>query len=278
MKFSILIANYNNGKYFQECYQSLLSQTYQNWEAVILDDCSTDNSVEILKDIFKDDARFRFYQNKKNEGVGFTKGRLIELAQGEICGFVDPDDAILPAAIKKAVNIFEKEKEVVLTYSRFIRCDENLKPVSENKSAKQVLNGNRYFFNCPIVINHFVCFRRKTYFETEKIDPKLKISEDQDLYLKLYEQGKVRFIDDANYLYRFHSGGISQNENKQKSREFWGQVIFNAMKRRNLKAINGKKIPETYTDAREIFELLDYQNSIQYRLKKKIKVFFQNLL
>ncbi|WP_234109870.1 glycosyltransferase family 2 protein [Chryseobacterium sp. R2A-55] len=276
MKFSILIANYNNGKYFQECYQSLLSQDYPNWEAVILDDCSTDNSVEVMKNIFKDDARFRFYQNEKNEGVGFTKGKLIELAQGEICGFVDPDDAILPTAIKKATAIFEKEKDVVLTYSRLIKCDENLQPLAENKSANQIPNGNRYFFNCPIVINHFVCFRRKTYFETEKIDPNLKISEDQDLYLKLYERGKVRFIDDANYLYRFHAGGISQNDNKQKSREFWGEVIFKAMKRRNLKVIHGRKTPQNYRNSEEIFELLHYQNSIPYRIKKKLIVFFQN--
>lgn len=276
MKFSILIANYNNGKYFQECYQSLLAQDYPNWEAVILDDCSTDNSVEVMKNIFKDDARFRFYQNEKNEGVGFTKGKLIELAQGEICGFVDPDDAILPTAIKKATAIFEKEKDVVLTYSRLIKSDENLQPLAENKSANQIPNGNRYFFNCPIVINHFVCFRRKTYFETEKIDPNLKISEDQDLYLKLYERGKVRFIDDANYLYRFHAGGISQNDNKQKSREFWGEVIFKAMKRRNLKVIHGRKTPQNYRNSEEIFELLHYQNSIPYRIKKKLIVFFQN--
>ncbi|WP_447951770.1 glycosyltransferase family 2 protein [Chryseobacterium koreense] len=276
MKFSILIANYNNGKYFQECYQSLLAQDYPNWEAVILDDCSTDNSVEVMKNIFKDDARFRFYQNEKNEGVGFTKGKLIELAQGEICGFVDPDDAILPTAIKKATAIFEKEKDVVLTYSRLIKCDENLQPLAENKSANQIPNGNRYFFNCPIVINHFVCFRRKTYFETEKIDPNLKISEDQDLYLKLYERGKVRFIDDANYLYRFHAGGISQNDNKQKSREFWGEVIFKAMKRRNLKVIHGRKTPQNYRNSEEIFELLHYQNSIPYRIKKKLIIFFQN--
>ena len=65
MKFSILIANYNNGKFFQDCYKSILQQTYQNWEVVILDDASTDNSVEVIKipiwepyDLFFKVARF----------------------------------------------------------------------------------------------------------------------------------------------------------------------------------------------------------------------------
>ena len=98
MKFSILIANYNNGKFFQDCYKSILQQTYHNWEVVILDDASTDNSVEVIKNIIQNDSRFRWYENEKNEGVGFTKGKLIELAEGEICGYLDPDDAILPNA------------------------------------------------------------------------------------------------------------------------------------------------------------------------------------
>ena len=70
------------------------------------------------------------------------------------------------------------------------------------------------------------------------MNPELKISEDQDLYLKLYEKGKVVFIDETNYLYRTHEGGISQNDHKKKSYEYWAKVIFSAMKRRNLKTIN----------------------------------------
>ena len=105
----------------------------------------------------------------------------------------------------------------------------------------------------------------------------LKISEDQDLYLKLYEKGKVVFIDETNYLYRTHEGGISQNDHKKKSYEYWAKVIFSAMKRRNLKTINGKKIPEKFTNSEEIFSLLAYQNSISYRIKKKLKILFQSL-
>ena len=277
MKFSILIANYNNGKYFEDCYRSILNQSYKNWEAVILDDASTDDSVQVIKEIIKEDSRFRFYENIENKGVGYTKSKLIDLAEGEICGFLDPDDALQNTAIADSIKEFKKDKKIALTYSRFIKCDENLKPLLVNKSAHQVLNFDPFFFNCPIIINHFVCFRIEFYKKTDKIDISKKIAEDQDLYLKLYEKGKAKFIDKANYRYRFHSDGISQNENKEKSYEYWAEVIFAAMKRRNLTQINGKKIPETYHNPQEIFDFLEYQNKITFRILKKIKILLQKI-
>lgn len=275
MKFSILIANYNNGKFFEDCYHSIIAQTFTDWEAVILDDASTDDSLEVISALVKDDSRFKIFRNEVNSGVGITKSKLIELSNGDICGFVDPDDAITPDALKSSIDVFKKDKKTVLTYSSFMKCDEHLKPLEQFKSGRQVVNSDPYFFNCPVHIVHFVCFRKDVYEKTEKMNSEMKIAEDQDLYLKMYEKGKVKFIDEANYLYRTHSGGISQNENLPKSREYFAKVIFNAMKRRNLTTINGKKIPEKYSNPKEIYDLLEYQNSISFRIMKKMKILFQ---
>ncbi|WP_312343540.1 glycosyltransferase family 2 protein [Chryseobacterium binzhouense] len=277
MKFSILIAHYNNSVYFKDCYESLKKQTYTDWEAVILDDASIDSEKKAVMDLIQNDSRFKFYENEKNFGVGITKSKLIDLATGAICGFVDPDDAILPSAIEKAVDVFKHNQDTVLTYSRFISCDQHLNPLFEFKSAMQVPNDDIFFFNYPVQIAHFVCFRKNSYELTEKMDSSLKIAEDQDLYLKLYEKGKVRFINESNYLYRTHLKGISQNDNKKDSYEYWGHVIFNAMKRRKISHINGKKIPACYTNSDEIFSLLSYQNKILYRIIKKLKILFQKI-
>lgn len=276
MKFSLLVANYNNGHFFDDCYRSILSQTATNWEVVILDDCSTDDSVQVIKNKIKGDPRFRFFENKENKGVGFTKGKLIDLAEGEICGFLDPDDALLPMAVQASLDIFKNKKDVVLTYSRPVKCDENLNPVQEVKSAMQVPNRDPFFFNCPVQIVHFVGFRKEIYLRCEKMNSALRIAEDQDLYLKMYEKGKVHFIDQSDYRYRTHAGGISQNENRQKSYDYFAQTIFAAMKRRKLTHINGNKIPEVYSNSSEIFKLLAYQNSVPHRIIKKIKVLFQS--
>ncbi|MET3034926.1 glycosyltransferase [Chryseobacterium sp. NRRL B-14859] len=277
MKFSILIAHYNNAALFRACYDSILGQTYTDWEAIILDDGSSENEKEQIQAIIAGNEKFKFFENEKNSGVGVTKSKLIELASGEICGFVDPDDAILPTALESAINIFKRKKKVVLTYSRFMACDKDLNPIAPFKSAMQVKNRDPYFFNYPIQIGHFTTFRKNVYEQTEKMNPELRIAEDQDLYLKMYEKGDVYFINETNYLYRAHAGGISQNNNKTKSYDYFAQVVFDTMKRRNLKSINEKKIPEKYTNHQEIFALLDYKNGILYRIKKKISITLQKL-
>lgn len=277
MKFSILIAHYNNAVFFKDCFESILNQTYTDWEAIILDDASSIDEKKIIQEIISNDQRFKFFENEQNSGVGVTKSKLIELADGEICGFLDPDDAIDPDAIRKCMDIFHSNSNIVLTYSRFMTCDEHLKPISPFASAMQVPNHDLCFFNYPIQIAHFVTFRRGIYEQTEKMNPNLRIGEDQDLYLKMYEKGKVKFINETNYFYRTHQGGISQNENKKRSHEYFAQVIFNTMKRRGLKIINGKKIPESYTNAQEIFSLLNYQNRLPFRIKKKIKITLQSI-
>lgn len=277
MKFSVLIANYNNGKFFKECYDSIIAQDYKNWEAIILDDASTDDSVEVIKKLTGSDERFKIYRNEENSGVGITKSKLIEIAAGDICGFVDPDDAITPNALSSSIKIFQKQRNVVLTYSKFAKCDENLKILEVPKIAQQVINNSPFFFNCPVNIVHFVCFRKSIYNQTEKMNTEMKIAEDQDLYLKMYEKGKVKFINEVNYLYRLHSGGISQNDNRPKSREYFAKVIFNTMKRRKLSSIKGKTIPKEYNSSQEIYTLLEYQNSLSFRIKKKLIILAQQI-
>ena len=109
------------------------------------------------------------------------------------------------------------------------------------------------------------------------MNPELRIAEDQDLYLKMYEKGDVYFINDVNYLYRAHAGGISQNDNKGRSYDYFAKVVFSTMKRRKLTHINGKKIPDTYSNHQEIFALLEYQNGIWFRIKKNIAITLQKL-
>lgn len=278
MKFSILIANYNNGKFFKTCFESLLAQDHLHWEAIILDDASTDDSVAVISELIKNDARFFLYSNEKNLGVGGTKKKLIALAQNEICGFVDPDDALLPDAISSCLRVFRNEKNTVLTYSKFAKCDADLQPVSVPKSSSQVPCGDIYFFNCPVQIVHFVAFRKAVYLQTSGINSSLKIAEDQDLYLKMYEKGDVRFIDKVLYWYRIHSGSISQNENLPKSRAYFAKVIFDAMQRRRISSIRGKKIRAEWSDPQEIFDLLQYQAKMPFRIRKKIKVLSQKML
>ncbi|TYA66648.1 glycosyltransferase family 2 protein, partial [Seonamhaeicola marinus] len=118
-QFSILIANYNNGHFFKDCYKSIVAQTYSKWEAVIVDDASKDDSIEIINDLIKGDDRFKLYLNKTNKGCGYTKHKCATLAQGDIMGFLDPDDALVPEAIALMVNTHLKNKDVAIVTSKY---------------------------------------------------------------------------------------------------------------------------------------------------------------
>jgi glycosyltransferase involved in cell wall biosynthesis len=271
IKFSILIANYNNGKYFRDCYNSLVNQTYENWEVIIVDDASTDDSVEVIKSIIKDDPRFKLYHNAVNQGCGFTKRECMKYAEGELCAYLDPDDAIYTQALEKTINEFANTTDIVATYSQMMLCDDNLVPDKIFASTKQVYN-SRYFFNCPIQFAHFFTFKKETYLKTSGINPALRSAVDQDLYLKILEYGDVKYIKEPLYLYRLHSDGISQHSSKQGAKESFAKVIYDTMKRRGIKKINNLNVPETYTNSEEIYRLLDYQTSTLHRLINKIKV------
>ncbi|WP_343660248.1 glycosyltransferase [Chryseobacterium sp.] len=232
-KFSVLIANYNNGHFFAECYKSLVAQTETDWEAVILDDGSTDNSLEVIKKITDGDHRVKINQNDQNRGIGYTKRRLIDLAEAEICGFLDPDDALAPHALATVLKTHSEYLEAGLVYSNFVRCDEHLTPVSVHK-AKQITELDQSYYNFNAEISHFVTFKKQIYKKTSGIDPFLKIAEDKDWYMKMCETAPVRYIDEDLYLYRIHDTGISTTKNAEKAL-FWHWVALIKMaERRNI--------------------------------------------
>lgn len=232
-KFSVLIANYNNGHFFEKCCQSLVAQTETDWEAVILDDGSIDDSLEVIKKITGNDSRFKMHQNDQNRGIGYTKKRLIDLAESEICGFLDPDDALASHALEIVLKTHSEYPEAGLVYSNFVRCDENLNPLSVHK-AKQITELNQSYFNFNAEISHFVTFKKKIYEKTSGIDPFLKIAEDKDWYMKMCETAPVKYIDEDLYLYRIHDSGISTTKNAEKAL-FWHWVALIKMaERRNI--------------------------------------------
>ena len=267
MIFSLLIAHYNNYPYFKQCYESLKKQTYQNFEIVIVDDCSTDGSLEKIKKFSQEDHRIKLYKNEKNEGVGFTKKRCVELASGEICGFVDPDDALTEDAIE--ISVKAHENKCVAAYSQLYFCDENLNPKKVFENSKKLKNNDVLFFNIQFEVAHFFTFKKESYLKTEGINPNYKVAEDIDYILKLYEIGSFQFIKKPLYLYRIHKTGLSHDETKTYIKnETWHTVLLNAAKRRNISKLFGKKIDDIENLPKFIFQK---ENTLLKKIKRKLK-------
>jgi len=267
MLFSLLIANYNNGRFFHDCHNSIISQTYANWEAIIIEDGSTDDSERIIKNIIGDDKRFKFYKNDKNRGCGYTKRRCVELASGEICAFLDPDDTIESTALAKMVQAHQNSDHAVV-YSNCMMCDENLENQVLYFRARQVDANKKDFFNLNYEVLAFTSFKRSYYLMTDGIDPYMKRAVDQDLYLKLAEAGSFYYINEPLYYYRMHKNGISVS-NYDRS-VFWHWIaIMQAARRRNVNI--EELFAQTYVSKKK-FDL------IENAVKKSRVLKFTNIL
>lgn len=197
--FSVLIANYNNGKYLMDAIESVRQQIYVNWEIILVDDSSTDNSHELYKELKKDE-RIHIYLNDQNRGCGYTKHRCAALANGELCGFLDPDDELLPNALLDSAQGLLMDEENVISFSRYYYCDDQMNVIAECRLLD--LEGQSYFEHHDYCPEHFVAFRASAYKQSEGIDPFIKAAVDQDLYFKVEEHGKAIVIDKFTYKYR----------------------------------------------------------------------------
>ena len=272
--FSILIAQYNNGQYFKDCYDSILAQTYFNWEVIIVDDASTDDSLAVMQNMIGQDPRFHIVSNEKNQGCGYTKRRAAELAKGEICAFLDPDDAITATALAAMVEAHHKNPDAAAIYSKPYFCDEHLNR-QHIRDSKQVMNGDPQYFDFDGYLFALLSFKTHFYRKTEGIDPYLQRAVDKDLVLKLYESGPCYLLDDAFYLYRIHQNGISTNTNEDKAYYWFWVTIINAAKRRNVN-IEKLFLEKALTSRKQLAlqkEIDSYNQSFVFKVCRKLGLF-----
>lgn len=231
--FSLLIANYNNGVYFYDCYESIIRQDYDNWEVIIIDDCSTDDSFYVIKSIVGKDKRFKIFRNEENMGCGFTKNKCAALAKGDILAFLDPDDAITPNAMRVMVREHEKYPQASLINSNCFHCDNDLNVLGMYDKYKPIPPGGELLLS--LSVGAFASFKRSAYVKTEGINPKFLRAIDHDLYLKLDEVGTLRYINEPLYMYRSNPAGISQGKNGIRAAQFSIKAKLDAFNRRKGK-------------------------------------------
>lgn len=233
-KVSILIANYNNGKYLMDAIDSVRCQTYLNWEIIIVDDCSTDNSIDKYKSL-EDDDRISVFFNKQNMGCGYTKHQCAIHANGDICGFLDPDDVLVEDAIQIMVAEHDKHPDASLINSTCFDTDEYLNVVSVSSYGCSIPQGQS-FLTYRKGVTHFATFKRKCYEQTAGIDPLMARAVDHDLYYKLEEVGKVYYVDNPLYYYRHNTANnISLGNGNMLKAHAWDiYAMVNACRRRGI--------------------------------------------
>lgn len=198
--FSVLVANYNNGRYLREALDSVRQQTYAQWQVVIVDDGSTDNSFEIYKEL-EGDVRFKVVLNGENRGCTFTKKRCVDEADGELCGYLDADDQLLPEALEKMVGVHVENDNAAVVTSKFYYCDANMKIMKESEPIIPK-EGESYLTHADFRPAPFISFKKKKYDLTQGLNPNNIIGDDQELLLLLEEVGDYLVLDEFTYKYR----------------------------------------------------------------------------
>lgn len=271
--FSILMANYNNGKYLMDAIESVRRQTYANWEIILVDDGSTDDSEQVYKELEKDN-RIHIYRNDKNMGCGFTKHRCVELAKGEFCGFLDPDDALIENALELEAKIHLAHPTVSIVYSKCLFCNTDF-TIYEYGYLPNFKKGDTYLEHRTHGAMNFASFKKSFYDETDGINSRLRAGVDQDLYFRMEEVGKAYLLDEYTYKYVNvgHEHAISSSVANHVSAWYWNLVARrDAFIRRGLDENpvieDFKKILDVYVEEQLRIREKEYLNSI---IQKELK-------
>lgn len=239
---SVIMPVYNSELYLKEAIESIVNQTYENFELIIIDDGSSDNSVSIVKSI--NSEKIKLVINEKNLGVSATRNKGLNLAKGEYIALMDSDDISLPKRLEIQVNFLETNLDYGLISSYyesfrvgFFGIKKRVRKLPLNDKQIKV---NLLFFNvicCPsAMIRKNVIIKNNLFF-----DEKLRMSEDFDLWKKISKVSKIANIGEVLLRYRKHPNNTIKNRiNLDKSFLIVAQRTFDDFDMNILKLFDEK--------------------------------------
>lgn len=218
---SIIMPSFNSAGTISETLDSILNQSYPNWELLITDDCSTDNTVSIVEAYAMRDPRIKIFSNSINSGAAVSRNNSIKNASGEYIAFLDSDDLWLPQKLSKQYS-FMSEKNVDFSFTAYELIND-----SGVRFGKKVdLQGDDLSFDYSDMLRKkatlgcSTVMLRKAAFTDCKM-PLIRTGQDYALWLKLLKQGKKAFLlNDVLTQYRILPNSISRNKFKKCKRQW----------------------------------------------------------
>ena len=230
---SVIMPAYNTEKFIGDAIQSVISQTYSDFELIIVNDGSTDKTLEIAQNFAEKDGRIRIV-NQNNHGVAYARNVALNIAVGGYIAFLDSDDKYAPTRLQRCVEVIESlpalsiifhnleylsedgdcKKEFYLNKRNFLKKAEEY--IRNNRNSTIIFNDRFYIFMClyytgahisTIFIRRDVEDRKLLRFRND-----LPVVEDSELWIRLAEGEKIGYFDEALSFYRYNSLGISKNK------------------------------------------------------------------
>lgn len=233
-KISIITPCYNSSTYLLETYQCLKSQTYSNWEWIVVDDCSTDNSWEILEDLKSLDDRVRIFKNTENSGAAITRNNSLDNATGDYVAFLDSDDLWESDKLEKQVA-FAENNNIEYTYHNYWTVDAEGKKLKEQFVCPTVNQNDLYKFN-PFATSSIMI--KRDVLEKNQIRFRKHLRRRQDYFFWFDAIGvcnKASGLPEKLSSYRVF-GGDSLSANKKKMAIIQWQLLKSEFKLGPIKA------------------------------------------
>lgn len=209
---SIITPMFNSSRFLELSIQSVMSQTYNNWEMIIVDDCSVDNSVQIVESFIKNDPRIVLIESKTNSGPGVSRNMAIDYAKGEIIAFLDSDDIWHPNKLELHVN-FMLENNASFSHTSYGFIDE------EGKSINQTFHVSSHPIDYVSALKRTEISCLTAMYNVKLIGkhymPDLRRKQDYALWLSILKQGiKSIPLDIELAYYRQRKGSVTHKKYK----------------------------------------------------------------
>lgn len=205
---SIITPSYNSSEFIADTIEGIRRQTYPHWELLITDDCSTDNSLEIIQEYARKDARIKWQQLEVNSGAGVCRNKSIEAAKGRYIAFCDSDDVWMPQKLEMQLRFME-QKDCALVYSSYMTMDE------QKKVTGVVVCMNRIDYASMKRDDGIGCLT--AMYDTAKVGKmymsSIRKRQDWGLWLEILAKCKVAYgVKEPLAYYRIRTGSISNKK------------------------------------------------------------------
>lgn len=206
---SIITPTYNCGKFIARTIDSVLAQTYINWEMVIVDDCSQDDTKEVVKGYMEKDSRIRYECLEINSGAAVARTRAMELAEGQYMAFLDSDDIWKPEKLEKQLRFME-DNNINFSCTEYEQIDEDDNKLGKVIKVVKKTDYNRLLLDCPVG-NSTVMYNVEKMGKFEV--PNIRKRNDDALWLQMLKREKyIIGMPEVLMEYRIRQNSISSNK------------------------------------------------------------------
>lgn len=255
---SIVMPMHNCERFVGESIESVLAQTYPDWELLIVDDCSKDASVSIVREYMEKDPRVRLFENETNKGAAESRNYALREAKGKWIAFLDSDDLWYPEKLEKQIRFME-EKGVHFSYTQYVEMDE------EGNPLPTLMTGPKKIGRCKMKCYNFLgCLT--VMYDAEQVGlvqiPDLKKRNDYAMWLKAVKKAPCYLLPEVLATYRVRTSGSITNRGQSK----WALVKHHY----RLFRVSEKKNPISaafYTGGNMVFHVY---KKFRYRKKRPL--------